>query len=81
MDLLADLEAINRYIAQLKNRVVLQRRAIDGYAQRGWPTDEAERMLGALLTSLEQMTLRRTAALASRSIPGPDRSLDSRLGG
>jgi hypothetical protein len=81
MDLRADLEPINWYIAQLKARIVSQRRAIDGYAQRGWPTDEGERLLGASLTALEQMTIRRTAALASRSIPRPDRSLDSGLRG
>jgi hypothetical protein len=79
MDLLADFEAINRNIAQLKTRIVLQRRAIDGYTQRGWPTEEGERLLGAFLTSLEQMTIRRTAALASRPILRRDRSLDSRL--
>jgi hypothetical protein len=73
-----DLELMNLHISELEARIAIQRRAIDGYTAKGWPTDEGERLLGAFLTSLEQMTIRRGAALGRADQPMPaHRSLRS----
>jgi hypothetical protein len=55
-----DLEDIDDHISELTGRITAQQQVIEGYRSHGWSTDEGERLLGALLTSLEQVAIRRT---------------------
>jgi hypothetical protein len=59
----ADLEKIDDHISELADRIAVQRETIEGYRSNGWPTDEGERLLGAFLTSLEQVAIRRADAV------------------
>jgi hypothetical protein len=55
-----DLENVDDHISELTGRIAAQRQVVEGYRSNGWPTDEGERLLGAFLTSLEQVAIQRT---------------------